>query len=247
MDMRKCKECGEEKVITDFPYDYRYGKYCGYTCKKCKLEYNKKYREENKLILLEKQKIYREENREEIKIRKQLHDSSNREKNRLRAKKWNEKNKDKKSEYSKSYYQNNKVTIRNRQNELNNTTEYKQKVYNNRNKPNNKIKDRLRHRIREAIKEQYGKKAYKTMELLGCSVDECRKWLESKFLHGMSWGNYGKWHIDHILPCASFDLTKPEEQLKCFHYTNLQPLWAKDNLSKGSKLPLDLSFPAITI
>jgi hypothetical protein len=51
----------------------------------------------------------------------------------------------------------------------------------------------------------------------------------------MNWENQGEWHIDHILPCASFDLTKEEEQRKCFHYTNLQPLWAKDNMIKGSK------------
>jgi len=52
----------------------------------------------------------------------------------------------------------------------------------------------------------------------------------------MNFDNYGKWHLDHIKPCASFDLSKPEEQQKCFHYTNLQPLWAKDNLTKGAKI-----------
>ncbi len=52
----------------------------------------------------------------------------------------------------------------------------------------------------------------------------------------MSWENYGKWHVDHILPCASFDLGKPEEQFKCFNYKNLQPLWATDNLKKQAKI-----------
>ena len=112
-----------------------------------------------------------------------------------------------------------------------------------------RIEKRLRGRVYEALREQYGDKSYKTMELLGCSIDECCKWLESKFLPGMTWENYGQygWHIDHIVPCAIFDLTKPEEQLKCFHYTNLQPLWWEDNLSKGSKLPLDLYNSIITI
>jgi len=52
--------------------------------------------------------------------------------------------------------------------------------------------------------------------------------------------NHGKWHLDHVRPCASFDLTKPEEQEKCFHYSNYQPLWAEQNLSKGAKLDYDL-------
>ena len=73
------------------------------------------------------------------------------------------------------------------------------------------------------------------MELTGCSKDELFKYLESKFIEDMTWDNYGKWHIDHIRPCASFNLENSEEQIECFHYTNLQPLWAKDNISKGSK------------
>ena len=70
-------------------------------------------------------------------------------------------------------------------------------------------------------------------DLIGCSIKEAKEYIESKFLPGMSWDNWTKtgWHIDHIVPCIKFDLTKEEEQKRCFHYTNLQPLWAKDNLS----------------
>ena len=73
--------------------------------------------------------------------------------------------------------------------------------------------------------------------LIGCSLEELKKHLESQFKPGMSWKNRGRngWHIDHIKPCASFDLSKSEEQHKCFHYSNLQPLWAKENLRKGIK------------
>ena len=60
--------------------------------------------------------------------------------------------------------------------------------------------------------------------------------LEKSFKPGMTRENYGKWHIDHIRPCSSFDLSKPEEQSICFHYSNLMPLWAEENLKKGSKL-----------
>jgi hypothetical protein len=74
------------------------------------------------------------------------------------------------------------------------------------------------------------------MGLIGCSVPQLRKHLEAQFTEGMTWDNHGEWHIDHIKPCASFDLTDAEQQLECFNYTNLQPLWASDNLSKGAKV-----------
>ncbi len=94
--------------------------------------------------------------------------------------------------------------------------------------------DKLRYRINEAIKFNY--KSSHTLQLLGCSIDFLKQHLESKFKSGMTWENYGKWHVDHIKPCASFDLSKPEEQKKCFNYNNLQPLWAVDNLRKGCKI-----------
>jgi hypothetical protein len=75
------------------------------------------------------------------------------------------------------------------------------------------------------------------MELIGCTKDELRTYLEGLFLEGMTWENYGKrggWQIDHIKPCASFDLTNQDQQKECFHYSNLQPLWADDNLKKHS-------------
>ena len=124
-------------------------------------------------------------------------------------------------------------------------------THKNRHKINKRMKDRfefdadfklsiiLRHRVYVAIKMQYGIKAKKTMDLIGCTVEQCRHYIESLWTEGMSWENHGsgsnKWHIDHIRPCTSFDLTSKEEQQKCFHYSNLQPLWEPDNLKKGSK------------
>lgn len=92
----------------------------------------------------------------------------------------------------------------------------------------------LRRRIRIAIKRS--SKLTNTVELLGCTIKELKKHLELNFINGMTWENQGKWHIDHIKPCSFFDLSKPEEQQKCFHYSNLQPLWAIDNLKKSNKL-----------
>ena len=73
------------------------------------------------------------------------------------------------------------------------------------------------------------------LKLIGCSIPELKIYLENKFLPGMHWNNWNKdgWHIDHIRPCTSFDLTDEEQQKECFHYSNLQPLWASENYSKG--------------
>lgn len=92
----------------------------------------------------------------------------------------------------------------------------------------------LRCRIHYALRG--GSKAGKTLKLLGCSVQELILHLESKFVPGMTWENYGPvWHVDHKRPCASFDLTDFSQQRECFHYSNLQPLFAADNFSKGAK------------
>ena len=92
---------------------------------------------------------------------------------------------------------------------------------------------RLRQRIQHALNGQ--QKDETTLDLLGCNLDKFKKYFESKFIQGMSWENHGQWHIDHIKPCLLFDLSKPEERRACFHYTNLQPLWAKENLLKKAK------------
>ena len=98
------------------------------------------------------------------------------------------------------------------------------------------IRKNIRDRMRAAMNGR--SKSKHTMELLGCSIEELKIYLEKQFTEGMSWENYGKkgWHIDHILPCASFDLTDQKQQKKCFHYTNLQPLWAEDNYKKKDKI-----------
>lgn len=103
--------------------------------------------------------------------------------------------------------------------------------------PQFRLGENLRGRVGSAIKKVDGTKCGKTLELTGCSIDELREHLESQFTEGMSWDNYGMygWHIDHIKPCAKFDLTVDSEQRECFHYTNLQPLWAEDNLRKAAK------------
>ncbi len=97
------------------------------------------------------------------------------------------------------------------------------------------LRHSLGHRIYLALKANRISKTNSFNHLIGCSGQELKLHLQSKFKTDMTWDNYGKWHVDHIRPCSSFDLSRPEEQKKCFHYTNLQPLWAQDNLKKGAK------------
>jgi hypothetical protein len=92
---------------------------------------------------------------------------------------------------------------------------------------------RVRSRLREITRTQMRSK--RTAELIGCSPFELRAHIESLFVAGMSWENRSEWHIDHKRPCSSFDMTKPEDVAACFHYSNLQPLWALDNLRKAAK------------
>jgi len=99
--------------------------------------------------------------------------------------------------------------------------------------PNAKLAINLRNRICKVL---HGiDKSKSTMKLVGCTIDELWQHLEKQFQLGMTKENYGKWHIDHRKACANFNLVDPEQQRACFHWSNLQPLWAIDNLKKGAR------------
>jgi hypothetical protein len=95
----------------------------------------------------------------------------------------------------------------------------------------------LRARLKDALKNKGIRKTKNFKELLGCSIEFFKKYIEQYFKKGMSWKNYGfnGWHFDHYVPCANFDLRDIKQQKLCFHYTNLKPLWAKENFSKGKR------------
>lgn len=92
----------------------------------------------------------------------------------------------------------------------------------------------IRSRVRSIIKGEIG---IRFNELCGCNRAFLMSWLQSQFKPGMAWNNYGTlWHIDHKIPCAAFDLTDREQRKKCSHYSNLQPLWAEENIAKGDSI-----------
>ena len=188
---------------------------------------DKKYYENNKEKILLKIKEYRLNNLKKIKLTNKKYYENNKEKINEKKKQYYLKNIEKIKKYSKEYNILNKDKISKYKNEW--------KLNKIKNDPTYKIKDNLRHRIYMALKGIV--KSKRTIDLLGTSIDNLWIYLEKTFKPGMTKDNYGKvWHVDHKIPCAAFDLTKPEEQAKCFHYTNLQALFAKENLSKGAKL-----------
>lgn len=102
-----------------------------------------------------------------------------------------------------------------------------------RSDPDFKLANTLRKRLHNALRD--GIKVGSAVQDLGCTISELRQHLEARFQPGMSWQNHGEWHIDHIRPLASFDLSDRAQLLQACHYTNLQPLWAVDNLKKGTQ------------
>jgi hypothetical protein len=202
-------------------------------------EYLAEYKIKNKEYIKEYHRAYRERNEEKLKEYHKNKRESNKELNKEQRKQRYAQNRDKIREQDRLYYQQNKERIK---------AQVKEYAKNNKDKINERTLKKLKTnksfklrcvlstRIAKAIKDNNGKKSLKTQELLGCSVEHARLHIESLWLPGMSWDNYSLtgWHIDHIKPCASFDLTDIEEQKRCFHYTNLQPLWAKENRAKSS-------------
>ena len=102
------------------------------------------------------------------------------------------------------------------------------------------IANSLRRTLADKVRTAKSGKSGGTFEILGCSIQEFIVYVEGKFAVGMSWANWGRgrgcWHLDHIRPIASFDLTDPVQQRACFHFTNHQPLWWIDNIRKGAKI-----------
>jgi len=111
----------------------------------------------------------------------------------------------------------------------------RQKEYRSNNL-NFRIAGGIRNAMNMALKK--GFKAGHTIELLGCSIEYLYHHLENQFTEGMTWDNYGRngWHIDHIIPLSYFDLSDPEQQKRAWYYTNLRPMWASDNITKGNKI-----------
>ena len=238
---RICRICLIEKeIINNFYLDKKYNCY-NYQCRKClsqknkenidtewKRKYDKEYTLKNKDKKREYDKKYNEQNKEKIKIRGKEWCIKNIEKIKQFRKEYKEKNRLKLRQQSNEYY------IKNKKERIEYARIYQKRIH-------VRIKQAITHSIKKHLNNFRLKKSDKTLNYLGCSLSFFCNYLESKFLPNMSWSNYGKgldkWVIDHIIPCRYFDLTIPENQTKCFHFSNLQPLWESDNLTKLDRMP----------
>lgn len=205
--LKTCKKCNKEKLLIEFVK--RTDSLDGYrhTCKHCDNIYKRtKYCKDKERI---RRRNYRKNNPEKNKLYEQHYRNKNRDNINKNAQKWRQAPK-------------NKQTVRKYINERYKTDiEYKLKV-------------RLRQRLHRIMKSKGIK--LKPEKEIGCTLSQLKTYLEQQFVEGMNWDNYGEWHIDHIKPIASFDLTNNEEFKLCCHFTNLQPMWALDNIKKGDKV-----------
>lgn len=209
--MKLCKKCKETKELFEFSKNKNSKDGFVSECKKCKKSYDIKRYKNNREILLDKSKQYQEKNKTQVlEYQKQ----------------WYIQNKDKVANYHVEYRKNNKEKI---QLSINRWISDKKK---------NDIFyasfSNMRNRLYQALRKGKGKKSQKTLEYLGCELDFYKQYIEHLFLPEMNWENYGLvWEIDHIIPCAKFDLTQEEEQKKAFHYTNTQPLFKTTEIAKS--------------
>lgn len=254
---KQCISCGKIKLFDEYGL-YQSGNHMS-KCKECVKEYKKKHQQENKEKIREYKKQYREENidkikkkdnnyykdnknkikeqrnvkKEEIKIYQKKYRDENKTTIQENMKEYREKNKDKIKEQQKEYYSREDVIDRRREYM---TNKYHSDIGFN-------IACKLRSRLRDALKENW--KTGGTLELLGCDIEFFEKWIEYQFDVNMSWDNCGSYfHLDHIKPCAKFDLSKEEDQKICFHWSNMQPLYGPENISKNDKYDEKIKFKA---
>ena len=234
MDTKICSICKIEKTLDQFYYEKSKGKYRP-ECKTCNYQRVKKWRQSNKDKIHNQYLRYYEKNQELVKTRN---------------KKWSNANKDKIKEIAHKYYLKNRNYILEKQKEYKklNPNQYKNWWAKNKQRLCNVFKERyytdpkfhinhtISNRIRSSLKS--GKNGHRWESLVGYTLTELMEHLESKFQPGMTWDNYGEWHIDHIIPISYFDYSSyDDETFKiCWDLNNLQPLWAKDNLIKSNKL-----------
>ena len=208
---KKCVLCGQHKIIDEFEVQNSRGRsYRRNICKVCRLMQARLYHHQHQAEGNVRSKTYRIKHRVELQTYHRIYRATHR---------------TERQSYNKIYWAKHRAE----------QSDYQQKRY--RTNPQFKISVVLRTRLHQAIRD--GEKRGTTIQLLGCSAAKVCAHIENQFQPGMTWINWGThgWHIDHIRPLASFNLQDPRQLAQACHFTNLRPLWARDNLQRPRKLP----------
>lgn len=219
--MKICNQCGERKCSEHFYKEAKSVDGLRGKCIVCFNLYCKKRRNEHSVKVKKINKAWRDKNIEKSKECSSKYRKGNVEKIKEYGKKYRKDNIEKEKNRKKEYRKNNLK-------KLNENSKKRRKL-----DTRYRLTKNLRSRLWSAIKNYGAKKSTRTFDLIGCDISFFIKYIEQKFTQNMTWENYGKngWHIDHIKPCSTFNLENDEEQKKCFHYTNLQPLWATTEIA----------------
>lgn len=237
--MKVCLQCNIFKSLDAFGLDNSKKDRLTIYCKECSKQKSKAYRQQNPDKFKKSLKTWRENNKQiRSEYRKQYY-KNNQIQESINSKEYRKINKDKIAKKEKEYRELNRETYLDKRKKYFQKHKSKHAQYvatRRKNDPTYRLSCSLRDRLKGLLKGL--NKSAKTLELVGCSMEELWIHLEKQFVDGMTRDNHGKygWHIDHIRPCSSFDLADPEQQRICFHYSNLQPLWATDNLKKSNKI-----------
>ena len=218
MESKVCSKCKQEKKVCEFGNSKSSKDGLLYCCKKCNNKRSVEYRKNNPEKVLEITRNWTAKNPEWVYNRHKKWRDENRELANEIKRDWLNKNPEKRKQYRENY----KPRKREQRKERRNTDP----IFN--------LTNRMRGRLRKYLIILNISKKNKTFEIVGCSPQFLKEHLEKQFIDGMTWENRSEWHIDHKIPLSS---AKTEEELyKLCHYTNLQPLWAEENMKKSNKI-----------
>lgn len=237
--MKSCNTCTELKPLDQFYANKATSDGKAGDCKVCAKARANAWYHNNKERAATAAKIYREANKEIGVARAQKWAEENREKSRQIKSAWKKRNPEVVRRHAREAAAKKDPELKARIKKIyRSENPHVARAYNQKRRaenPHQRVHDAMGNRFRDVLRSNKGGKSWR--ELAGYGVKELRSHLEKQFVEGMTWDNYGEWHIDHIRPVASFDFEVEFEKTvrACWALTNLQPLWAIDNIKKGKK------------
>lgn len=238
--LKLCTKCGEEKQISQFNADKRLKSGVRSSCRDCDKAHQKSFRENNKELIRARNAAWYAENTEYAKRKQKEYRDANPEWWAERNKKWASENPEKKSNSDRAWREANVERCRENARAWieRNYDQWLKIIRKANDKRLSTPKGRIESNTRRAVSRSIGNlKSSRTFDILGYTVDELMAHLEHQFQPGMTWENYGEWHIDHIIPLSAHNYETPDDIdfKRAWALSNLQPLWAEDNIKKGPR------------